>query len=574
MSKRNIKIVKCLICANEFPSVGLDSHLKYKHNITSKDYKAKYIIIDKSNFKFNCLICDNKFKTERLFSYHLNKEHNIKDKLIYINEYIFNNEKQLCLCGCKKEVKILKQYPYKSDYISGHNENGMKGKLHQSNSKDIMRIKAVNRLVNKDNTDIELKFKDLLERNNINYIHQYKLNDVGVIDFYLIDYNVYIEIDGSYWHPDNISGLNLQQLSNIVNDIKKNLYFKNNNLKLIRIRDYKLKDVNTIYDILNIKDKEINIGYYDKIITKEYIENYINRKGEDKFKTMLYLFIKFLRLYIDEYPYPNFPLDINLIKSKLNTNHKVKDKIFKNNISNIGVKELKSIFKNYWKSNYNNNKSPYEIFNNDYELKKILINRLILMKNDFSLATVNRGMGVLRYSISFFKPQVAYNIYKHFLKDNNSPTVIDPCAGFGGRLIGFVLAYPNGRYIGIEPNVETFNYLKHIKDNYLSNYNIELYNITQEEYISNNLNIKSDLTFTSIPYYNKEDYNGNNLNYNDITNWENKFVTNIIKYPNLLLNIPMELEYLFPNFKDKYYLQNNVSNFNKNLIKNELLIYF
>jgi hypothetical protein len=142
MNKRKVNKVNCLICNIEFSSVGLDSHLKYKHKITSKEYKERYINIDNSNFKFNCLICNNKFKTERLFSYHLNKEHNIKDKLIYINSYIFNNIKQLCKCGCNKEVKILKQYPYKRDYINGHNENGMKDKLHSNSSKDIITNKC------------------------------------------------------------------------------------------------------------------------------------------------------------------------------------------------------------------------------------------------------------------------------------------------------------------------------------------------------------------------------------------------------------------------------------------------
>lgn len=585
MKKRNIKIIKCLICNIDFSSVGLDSHLKHTHHISTKEYKLKYIVnnIDTSNYNFTCLICNEKFKTERLLSHHLRIKHEIEDKLLYINKYIFNDIKQLCKCGCNKEIKLIGQHPYRRDYISGHNENGMTSKMHNDTSKDKMRIKALNRVtVKKDNTDIEIKFKDILEKNNIKYIHQYKIDKIGIIDFYLPDYNIYVEVDGSYWHPNEIKNLNFQQLSNTINSIRKDEYFKTNNLNLIRVRDNELNSINSIDDILLLvnKFKYININYYDKIVTKEYIQNYISIKGEKKFNSLIYLFIKLLRVYIKEYPYPVLNEFIfNIIRDKLNKNHSNPNtNVFSNNVSNIGTYELKAIFKNYWKSSYNGNMSPYNVYNSDAHLKKIIVNRLITNSNDFSLSVINRGINVLRYSISFFKPQLAFNIYKYFIKEKTTPTVIDPCSGFGGRMIGFISAYPNGKYIGIEPNVETFNYLKHIKDNYLSNYDIELYNITQEQFIESTPSIECDLTFTSIPYHDRELYHGiTNTNYIDVEDWKHKFITNIVKYPNLLLNIPMNLSYLFDNYNyDTYYIESNSSNFNNkiNKKKRELLIKF
>lgn len=160
---------------------------------------------------------------------------------------------------------------------------------------------------------------------------------------------------------------------------------------------------------------------------------------------------------------------------------------------------------------------------------------------------------------------VANSIYKHFIgTDNDKPIVIDPCAGFGGRMLGFISAYPNGKYIGIEPNIYTYTYLKYIRDTYLSNYDIELYNVTQEQFIEITPDIQCDLTFTSIPYYDKEDYHGVcNTNYNNIDDWCNKFINNIKKYPNLVLNIPFDLLHTLSDIPfDFYYLKNNISNFN------------
>ena len=56
---RNIKIVKCLICDKDYPSVGLDSHLKYTHKISTVDYKLKYIVKEYNDL-YTCLICDSK----------------------------------------------------------------------------------------------------------------------------------------------------------------------------------------------------------------------------------------------------------------------------------------------------------------------------------------------------------------------------------------------------------------------------------------------------------------------------------------------------------------------------------
>jgi hypothetical protein len=119
---------------------------------------------------------------------------------------------------------------------------------------------------------------------------------------------------------------------------------------------------------------------------------------------------------------------------------------------------------------------------------------------DFTYHQLIKGLSAARYTISFFKPVLAAAIYKEFIGDNNTPVVIDPCAGFGGRLLGFKSIYPNGKYIGIEPNKETYDELVKLSENFS---NIELHNCEIEDYTGSK---NCDLTFTSIPYFDLEDY--------------------------------------------------------------------
>ncbi len=50
------------------------------------------------------------------------------------------------------------------------------------------------------NTSIELAIESELNKNKINYIKQYPINGVGIVDFFLSDFNLIVECDGKYWH--------------------------------------------------------------------------------------------------------------------------------------------------------------------------------------------------------------------------------------------------------------------------------------------------------------------------------------------------------------------------------------
>lgn len=89
-------------------------------------------------------------------------------------------------------------------------------------------------------TKIEKITQDILEKNNIQYERNYKIcyeiNKYKLYDFFIVDKNILIEIDGDYWHanPDIFSFLNDVQKNNIKNDLFKNELASKNSLHLLR----------------------------------------------------------------------------------------------------------------------------------------------------------------------------------------------------------------------------------------------------------------------------------------------------------------------------------------------------
>ena len=91
------------------------------------------------------------------------------------------------------------------------------------------------------NTQPELKFRDLLDFNDIEYIPQYpvpwKRGWKKWFDFYIPKYNLLIEIDGIYWHGKGKvdSELNSQQKQSRQNDIQKTKLAQTSGYNLLRI---------------------------------------------------------------------------------------------------------------------------------------------------------------------------------------------------------------------------------------------------------------------------------------------------------------------------------------------------
>lgn len=88
-------------------------------------------------------------------------------------------------------------------------------------------------------TKPELKFCKILDELNVRYCNQYTFK-YYIADFYLPDYDLYIEVDGDYWHanPNFYKNLDLIQKNNKHNDNNKNSFFRNQNKILLRFWEY------------------------------------------------------------------------------------------------------------------------------------------------------------------------------------------------------------------------------------------------------------------------------------------------------------------------------------------------
>jgi len=581
-SKRNIQTIQCGICGRGISSTGMFVHLRDSHDISPDDYvklhpeyrpskirQQSYMQRLKENCNIQtCVICGKDFPSGNLLGWHIKNEHKIS-KREYILTHIFNGTHPKCKCGCGRPVKILNYYPYCREYISSHNPNAMLGKHHSNLSKEKMALKAMERLSAtpspKIDTEPEKKFEEFLNRNNEKYIHPYK-TEHGLIDFFLPDRNWFVEIDGNYWHPIKIEGLNFRLLPNVISAKRKSSL---PNLK--RIREENIDKIKSIADIQTLSTTyDFIIPFRQKIIFKEFFEACLELKGESYLHENIWLLLKFIREMQPEFPFPpneETPGDVITqiqsadFKSILNEN----ERTFSNNISNIGVSWLKSHFKSYWKSAFNGNPSPVEAWGDDEILKQIITYRVGLNNSgeifDFSLHQMIRGLSARRLTVSFFKPLLAAAIYDYYLKDATTPTTFDPCCGFGGRLVGFKARYPHGKYIGCEPNSETYTELVSLV-RMMNWQDVQIYNCKQEDFKET---ITPDFVFTSIPYYDKEIYS-QPVEYSSFEKWTTEFIGGLLRHAKLAptyINLSQDLAQLLGWNNPDTYIVSNRSHFDR-----------
>lgn len=148
--------------------------------------------------------------------------------------------------------------------------------------------------------------------------------------------------------------------------------------------------------------------------------------------------------------------------------------------------------------------------------------------------------------------------------------VLDPCAGWGGRMIGFSAVV--SEYYGFEPYTKTYDGLNKL-GNWIKerneNFNCNIQNIPFEE--TNLKNDFFDFAFTSPPYYDTEKYGDENTNsfnrYDTFDKWCDYFYLPMIqktmnslkKDCSFVLNIGSRIyplnEVLKYNFQSKYLIE-------------------
>ena len=143
-------------------------------------------------------------------------------------------------------------------------------------------------------------------------------------------------------------------------------------------------------------------------------------------------------------------------------------------------------------------------------------------------------------SISQFKPSIASYIY-HLLKPKS---VIDPCAGWGGRMLGAIIH--NINYIGFDTNIDLKKPYKEIIELLNVKKNVKI--IFRDSATIDFSKYKYDMVFTSPPYFKIELYR-HMKNSGSKEMWLASFLYPMIintfqyleKNGNFVLNVPEEI---------------------------------
>lgn len=167
-----------------------------------------------------------------------------------------------------------------------------------------------------------------------------------------------------------------------------------------------------------------------------------------------------------------------------------------------GMKLCQHFFPNFWTIQNNKGLSFADCWRNRELMDKVRLWGKQGM-SQLWLSWVRRAVfmaGGLPNS-SFYRPHFSRQIILNTGKENG--VLFDPCAGWGGRMMGTVSA--GWKYVGCEPNVETYNNLLKLIEFLGIENEVTLLNIPAEDFDYRNMD-KVDVVLTSPPYFNLEVY--------------------------------------------------------------------
>lgn len=175
------------------------------------------------------------------------------------------------------------------------------------------------------------------------------------------------------------------------------------------------------------------------------------------------------------------------------------------------------------------NKPTYVCVWNDLKLRRQLVERVFKFDHTISNGSFIGAYACIYGRLYNFSPNVAKSLIDHF----NAKKILDFCAGFGGRLIGFWTSNAE-EYVGIDPNTK-IPYDEIIKNcrKFCINKKCNVYYEKAETFDYEKLGQDFDLVFTSPPYYDLEIYANDNsqsiVSFLNYTDWFNGFLVKTIE---------------------------------------------
>lgn len=190
----------------------------------------------------------------------------------------------------------------------------------------------------------------------------------------------------------------------------------------------------------------------------------------------------------------------------------------------VGMKLCEHFFPNFYNIKNVKGESFASSWNKNNLIKVLKWNRK--SHSTPYLSEIKRGIyfctGLTKNTM--FRPHLAKTIVSSF----EGSTVLDPCAGWGGRMLGTLAS--GKKYIGFEPNEETYDGLQRLLK--FIGESAVIYK-TGSENINQHLNEVINIILTSPPYFNLEVYS-DSLNqsenmYKTYEDWKNKWLSNVVE---------------------------------------------
>jgi hypothetical protein len=281
------------------------------------------------------------------------------------------------------------------------------------------------------------------------------------------------------------------------------------------------------------------------------------------------LFLGIFKIYRDKNYYPIFYFNEDGIQKEI-IRCVERDVFINNNVItskfNQGSGLLKFMFPNIHKSYYGNVGDVFiNAFDKFYD-DKMLID-IVRFQSQYDSPIPSRVLSASNLyrtrTPSNFSPMRAKAIFEKYCPVNG--VVYDFSCGWGGRMLGALTSKNNYKYVGVEPNSETFNNLnilgKYVETVLKRKNSFSIYKECSEDFVLEKSSI--DFAFSSPPYFNLEKYCDEGTQcYNkfpEIESWFNNYVVKTIE------NIHIGL-------KDNGYYAVNIADFNLSPIKKIYLV--
>lgn len=149
----------------------------------------------------------------------------------------------------------------------------------------------------------------------------------------------------------------------------------------------------------------------------------------------------------------------------------------------------------------NGTKTPVEAWHDDNDLMRAIHGRLRRGSNISYPGAMRKAIYGLHgvQTVSNFRPIAAAAIYRRY----GGGLVLDPCAGWGGRMVGAAIAGNVTKYVGIEPSTKTVAGLQDLGQTIQPLLESQVIQACAEDYVAPG---EFDIAFTSPPYFDTEKY--------------------------------------------------------------------